>query len=356
MAATGGFIQLHRKIVEWEWYQNTNTFRLFLHCLLMANFTDGRFEGKEVKRGQFVTSLDHLSKQTRLSVRQVRVALDHLIMTGELTSQSFNRFRIITVVKYDVYQNEGKQNGKQTASEGQAEGKQGASKGQQYNNDNKGIMEKGNNNISCLFDEFWSAYPRKEAKAKAKAVFEKIKPDEELLRKMLDAIEKWKKTGQWQEEGGRFIPHPSTWLNQKRWEDEVPAHVPTGQKKILPAQNFQQRDYSGVTEEMLKQQSDEIIQKYKDIGAWDYEKNCVDEAKAKAFEEQEREQKRLKAEADEVVRKAEREKQERKKKEAEDKAKAFRVCANCAEARDCAKKRFYENTTGCTSFRSLIGG
>ena len=261
MAVTGGFIQLHRKIVEWEWYSNTNTFRLFVHCLLMANFTDGRFEGNEIKRGQFVTSLDHLSKQTRLSVRQVRVALDHLIMTGELTSQSFNRFRVITVVKYDVYQTEGKQNGNQTASRGQAEGKQGASKGQQYNNDNKGIMEKGNNNISCLFDQFWKAYPRKESKPNAKKAFEKIKPDEELLQKMLTAIEKWKATDQWQEDGGRYIPHPSTWLNQRRWEDEPMAAKQTTvnqQKKVLPAQDFDQRDYSGVKDEMMESLAKEM--------------------------------------------------------------------------------------------------
>ena len=146
MAATGGFIQLHRKIVEWEWYKNLNTFRVFLHCLLMANFTDGRFEGKEIKRGQFVTSLQNLSVQTSLSVRQVRVALDHLIVTGELTSESYSKYRIITVVKYDIYQQIDKQIDNQMTSKRQADDKQVTSKGQQYNNDNKGIMEKGNNN------------------------------------------------------------------------------------------------------------------------------------------------------------------------------------------------------------------
>ena len=137
MAATGGFIQLHRKIVEWEWYKNLNTFRVFLHCLLMANFTDGRFEGKEIKRGQFVTSLQNLSVQTSLSVRQVRVALDHLIVTGELTSESYSKYRIITVVKYDIYQQIDKQIDNQMTSKRQADDKQVTSKGQQYNNDNR---------------------------------------------------------------------------------------------------------------------------------------------------------------------------------------------------------------------------
>jgi len=150
-ADTGsGYIRLHRKITQWEWYSNPNTFRLFVHCLLKANFSDAKFEGKDVHRGQFVTSLDHLSKELGQSVKQVRVSLDHLIRTGEVASQSFNRFRIITVVKYDDYQSEGKQNGSQMASKGQAEGKQRASKGQQYKNDNNDKNDKNEKNSKPL--------------------------------------------------------------------------------------------------------------------------------------------------------------------------------------------------------------
>lgn len=145
-----GFILLHRQITEWEWYQNPNTFRVFLHILLKANFTDGRFEGREIKRGQLVTSLDHLSKETKLTIKEVRTALNHLIRTGELASESCNIYRVITVVKYNEYQSKGNQNGKQGASEGQAEGKQGASEGQQYNNNNNVIREQWNNDSDSL--------------------------------------------------------------------------------------------------------------------------------------------------------------------------------------------------------------
>ena len=140
-----GFILLHRKITEWEWYQNPNTFRVFLHCLLMANFTDGRFEGKDIKRGQFVTSLPSLADQTKLSIRQVRVALDHLIMTGELTNKSYTKFRVITVVNYDKYQSNDRQNDSQVTDKRQTNDSQVTDKCQQYNNNNKGIREQGNN-------------------------------------------------------------------------------------------------------------------------------------------------------------------------------------------------------------------
>ena len=145
-----GFILLHRKITDWEWYQNPNTFRVFLHCLLMANYTDGRFEGMDIKRGQFVTSLPNLSKQTRLSVQQVRTALDHLKLTGEITDCSTSKFRVITVVKYDQYQQDNRQNNSQSTGEQQASNRQSTGEQQQYNNNNKETKKK-RNNLSILF-------------------------------------------------------------------------------------------------------------------------------------------------------------------------------------------------------------
>ena len=72
-----------------------------------------------------------------------------------------------------------------------------------------------------LFAQFWEAYPRKTNKQKAESAFKKLNVTEELLEQILDAIERQKKSDQWTEDGGRYIPHPSTWLNGKRWEDEV---------------------------------------------------------------------------------------------------------------------------------------
>ena len=137
-----GFILLYRQITEWEWYQNPNTFRVFLHCLLMANFADGRFEGQDIKRGQFVTSLPSLSKQTRLTIQQVRTALDHLKSTGEITDKAYPKYRVITVVKYDEYQQDNRQNNSQTTGNQQASNRQSTGNQQQYNNNNNVTREK----------------------------------------------------------------------------------------------------------------------------------------------------------------------------------------------------------------------
>lgn len=71
-----------------------------------------------------------------------------------------------------------------------------------------------------LFDRFWDSYPRKESKLRAWQSFQKLHPDEILLEIMLYWIGRAVKSEQWQDKNK--IPHPSTWLNQRRWEGDVP--------------------------------------------------------------------------------------------------------------------------------------
>lgn len=71
------------------------------------------------------------------------------------------------------------------------------------------------------FDEFWSAYPKKVGKDDARKAFLKRKPDGELLALMLAAIAAQRESQAWTRDGGQYIPNPSTWLNQGRWQDET---------------------------------------------------------------------------------------------------------------------------------------
>jgi len=70
---------------------------------------------------------------------------------------------------------------------------------------------------------FWEVFPRKAAKALAQKAFAKLDPDADLLGRMVKAVERQKQTEQWHKNGGRFIPHPATWLHQQRWQDELPS-------------------------------------------------------------------------------------------------------------------------------------
>lgn len=105
-------IKLYRKIINWEWYTDVSTKTLFLHCLLRANWKDEKWRGIEIKRGQFITSLATLSKESGLSVQQVRTSLKRLQLTNELTSKQQGKYRLITVVSYDSYQVSNKINNK----------------------------------------------------------------------------------------------------------------------------------------------------------------------------------------------------------------------------------------------------
>ena len=70
------------------------------------------------------------------------------------------------------------------------------------------------------FEIFWSAYPRKDGRKAAIRAWDKLRPDKPLCRAMYDALRRQRRSEQWAEEEGRFIPHFSTWLNQRKWEDQ----------------------------------------------------------------------------------------------------------------------------------------
>jgi len=99
-----GWVKLHRKFLEWEWYDKSETVHLFLHCLLKANHKDKSYRGKIIKRGTFLTSRELLSRELGLSERQVRTSLNRLKLTNELTVKSSRQGTEIQVVNYNKYQ------------------------------------------------------------------------------------------------------------------------------------------------------------------------------------------------------------------------------------------------------------
>ena len=119
-----GYIKLHRKMLAWEWYNDITTFRVFMHCLLMANWKDSRFMGYDIPRGSFATSYPQMAKQTKLSIQNVRTALNHLKVTGELTVRKTPKFSIITVVNYCEYQDDNRLSNSQLTVNQQASNSQ----------------------------------------------------------------------------------------------------------------------------------------------------------------------------------------------------------------------------------------
>jgi len=104
MEENQGWIKLHRKFLKWEWYDDINTSRFFLHCLFRANHEDKKWRGTIIKRGQFISSLSKLSKECGLSIQQTRTCIDKLISTQEITHQPTSKYTLISLVNYDKYQ------------------------------------------------------------------------------------------------------------------------------------------------------------------------------------------------------------------------------------------------------------
>lgn len=112
-----GYVKLFRKLLDWEWYDNQNTKDLFIHCLMKANFKQSKWRGQTIPKGAFITSLGILAKDLGLSVREIRTALNNLKSTSELTSKTTNKYTLIKVENWALYQSDevisDKQNDKQ---------------------------------------------------------------------------------------------------------------------------------------------------------------------------------------------------------------------------------------------------
>lgn len=137
----GGYVALHRSILNWDWYTDRNTKCLFLHLILTANYAPGSWKGREIKVGQRVTSLSKLADELGMSVKEIRTSLAHLKRTGEVASESTPQYTVITVKNYERFQKwahaPASQRASYRANEGHAKGKRGANEGQQRNNNNK---------------------------------------------------------------------------------------------------------------------------------------------------------------------------------------------------------------------------
>lgn len=99
-----GWVRFYRSTLGWEWFCDPLTLQLWVVCLLKANYTPTRWQGIEIERGSFVTSVDGLCEATKQTPRQIRTRLARLQASGEISIRATNRKSIITVCKFDVYQ------------------------------------------------------------------------------------------------------------------------------------------------------------------------------------------------------------------------------------------------------------
>ena len=146
-----GWIKIHRKILEWEWYDDNNVFRLFFHLLMTANYEEKSWHGITIGRGQIVTSVDNLSSQLGLSAQQIRTAINKLKITQEITSKTTNKFTLITICNYEKYQftDNAEQQTKQQTNNNQITNEQQTNNNNIRNKEYKNIRNKERYSVSA---------------------------------------------------------------------------------------------------------------------------------------------------------------------------------------------------------------
>lgn len=98
------WIKTYEKLLKWEWYGDPLMVATLIHLLLKANWKDKKWRGVNVKRGQLITSRTRLAEEIGLTERQLRTCLERMQETGEIACETTNRYTIITICNYDIYQ------------------------------------------------------------------------------------------------------------------------------------------------------------------------------------------------------------------------------------------------------------
>jgi len=215
------WIKLHRQAIENDWLKNPKLWAFWCYCLLKATYKPKikkhGFQDVPLVPGQFIFGRKSAAKDLEMSERSIRTCLDSLKNSKNVTIKTTNKYSVITVTNWDKYQdkqdNDDQQNDQQPTSNRPAT---------DHKQEVKNIKNKEENTfMQETFDSFWNIYPKKQGKALALKSFMKLGEDCELFEVIWDTIELQKNTKGSCLFEKKFVPHFSTYLDGRRWEDEI---------------------------------------------------------------------------------------------------------------------------------------
>lgn len=244
--ALGGWLKLHRSLADHPVASDPSSLAVWMHLLMQANHaeTKRQINGRIVTLapGQLIASRKSLAARTGVQESKVERILKMLEREQQIEQHGTSKYRVISILNWGSYQTSEQQdeqqvNSKRTADEQQVNTPEEALQAEEGKEPKKPPKPPAGGDEG--FDQFWLAYPNKKGKEVAKKAWSKIKPNEYLLETILIAVEMHKKSADWQKSGGQFIPHPATWLNGRRWEDEISRQPASASKHT----GFADRDY-----------------------------------------------------------------------------------------------------------------
>ena len=113
LIVNNGFVKLSRSILDWEWYDHPDVFRIYIHLLIKANYAPAKWRGIDIFEGEHITSINKLSKELLMSEFKVRESLLKLKNTSYVEVTATNKFTRLKLVKSVVYNNSSDMNRKQ---------------------------------------------------------------------------------------------------------------------------------------------------------------------------------------------------------------------------------------------------
>lgn len=202
-----GWIKLHRKLLDWEWYSKPVVKSVFIHSLLRANHKDGKWRGKDVNRGSYISSVDKLTDELGHTRQEIRTALKHLKSTNELTTLSGSQHTVFTVINYDSYQ--GLTN---DLTNEQPAANQPTTTNKNVKNEKNA---KNKDTSDSRFDEFYNLYDKKVGGKKAKVKFDSLskKDIDKIFEVLPDYVASTPEK--------KYRKAPLVWLNGECWNDEI---------------------------------------------------------------------------------------------------------------------------------------
>lgn len=237
MPVEGGFILIARRMLESELMDSPAHYvKLWIWMLLKANWKDR----EKLKRGQFVTSIAEMQKAgghkvgyrfKALSKGEVRSSYEAFAKANMISTAKTTRGMIITILNYDTYQDltSYEQHTEQHDEE------HANNTGTAHDTERKRNTRNKESKRSCPipsdeFNQFYSAYPKREGKMAALKAWSKFNGQMKDLFPVIMAAIKAQKASVGSalcpDNGPKYIPLPASWLNGRRWEDEIP-HTPT---------------------------------------------------------------------------------------------------------------------------------
>jgi hypothetical protein len=200
-----GWIKIHRKFLDWEWFNKSEAVHLFMYLTLKANHKDGQWQGIDIKKGQFVTSFGKISADTGISLQTIRTLLKKFEKTNEINIQTTNKYSVITICKYECYQQETDETNEQLTNKQQTTNNQLTTNKNNKNNKEINIY-RSFANLQLTFEQF-----------------EQLNKDfsKQQIDSILDEIENYK--------GNK--KYSSLYLTAKKWLNK---NQPTQQEGISP--------------------------------------------------------------------------------------------------------------------------